>query len=237
MTRPPKINLPIGGVQKLSLVDYPGHPAATIFTIGCNMRCGYCHNPELVLPERFIDPIPVDDVLGFLRSRIDKLDACAITGGEPTMHDGLVDFCRELKSMGFLVKLDSNGTHPKMLRSMIEDKLIDFIAMDVKAPLDRYHEVVARPIDVDAIAESIRLIKSSDIDHEFRTTIVRSQLSPKDIESIGRLIDGAKRYAFQRFVPGKTLSPQFEFEQSYDDNEMEQMKKMMQKYVKHCVVH
>lgn len=153
------------------------------------------------------------------------------------MHDGLVDFCRELKNMGFLVKLDSNGTHPAMLRSMFDDKLIDFVAMDVKAPLDRYREVVARPIDVNAIAESIKLIKSSGIDHEFRTTIVKSQLSPRDIEAIGQLIDGAERYAFQRFMPGKTLSPQFEFEQSYSDDEIGQMKTMMQKYVKHCVVH
>lgn len=237
MTRPQKINLPIGGVQKLSLVDYPGHPAATIFTIGCNMRCGYCHNPELVLPERYLDPIPVDDVLEFLRGRIGRLDACAITGGEPTMHDGLIDFCRELKKIGYLIKLDSNGTHPKMLGSMIDEGLIDFVAMDVKAPLNRYREVVARPIDTGAIAESIGLIKSSGIAHEFRTTIVKSQLSPGDIEDIGRLIDGAERYAFQRFVPGKTLSPQFEFEQSYTDEEIDLMKKTMQKYVKQCVVH
>lgn len=230
-------NLPIGGLQKVSLVDYPGHVAATIFTIGCNMRCGYCHNPELVLPEQYLEPIPVSDILDWLKTRQGKLDGVCITGGEPTMHESLVDFCRQLKSMGFLVKLDSNGTHPTMLKQMIDDRLLDFVAMDIKGPLNRYSEIAARPIDTEAIQTSVRLLIDSDIQHEFRTTIVRSQLAPSDFDLMGELIRGGKRFALQRFQPGKTLSPQFERETSYDDAEMESLKTKMEKYVETCVIH
>lgn len=230
-------DLPIGGLQKTSLVDYPGHIAATVFTIGCNMRCGYCHNPELVLPEQYLDPIPVDDILDWCETRKGKLDGVVITGGEPTMHSGLVDFCRELKKMGFLVKLDSNGTHTDMLEQMIDEKIVDFVAMDIKGPLDRYSEIAARPIDTDSIERSVKLLIKSGVGHEFRTTVVRSQLGAADFESIGRLINGADRYALQRFQPGKTLVPQFEFETSYDQDEMKPLQTIMEKYVKECVIH
>lgn len=236
-TSNPDIKLPIGGVQKLSLVDYPGHTAAAIFTIGCNMRCGYCHNPELVLPERYLDPIPVSSVLDFLRTRIGKLEGVAISGGEPTMHADLPKLCHALKDMGFLVKLDSNGTHPDMLRDMMKDNLIDFLAMDIKGPLEKYREIVDYPIDTAAIQHSIRLITASGLPHEFRTTIVKSQLSPDDFESIGRLIKGAQRYALQRFLPGKTLRPQFEREESYTEEELKPIKERMERYVAACVIH
>ncbi|NCD35529.1 MAG: anaerobic ribonucleoside-triphosphate reductase activating protein, partial [Spartobacteria bacterium] len=224
-------------LQKTSLVDYPGHVAATVFTIGCNMRCGYCHNPELVLPEQYLDPIPVNDILDWCETRIGKLDGIAITGGEPTMHAGLVDFCRELKSMGFLIKLDSNGTHPDMLEQMIGEKIIDFVAMDIKGPIDRYSEIAARPIDTDTIQRTVRLLIDSGTGHEFRTTIVRSQLDASDFERIGTLVEGAQRFALQKFQPGKTLSPQFEFESSYNDYEMKELQTIMEKYVKQCVIH
>lgn len=230
-------DLPIGGLQKISLVDYPGHVAATVFTIGCNMRCGYCHNPELVLPEQYLEPIPVTDILDWLQTRRGKLDGVCITGGEPTMHESLVDFCRELKTMGFLVKLDSNGTHPDMLAQMIHEKILDFVAMDIKGPLSRYSEIAARPIDTEAVERSVRLLIDSGIEHEFRTTIVRSQLAPDDFELMGKLINGGKRFALQRFQPGKTLSPQFERETSYSDDEMENLKSIMEKYVQTCVIH
>lgn len=229
--------MPLGGLQKTSLVDYPGHVAATVFTIGCNMRCGYCHNPELVLPEQYLDPIPVDDILDWCETRKGKLDGIVITGGEPTMHSGLVDFCRELKKMDFLVKLDSNGTHPDMLKQMIDEKIVDFVAMDIKGPLDRYNEIAARPIDTNSIQQSVKLLIESGVGHEFRTTVVRSQLGARDFESIGKLIKGADRYALQRFQPGKTLMPQFEFEKSYDEEEMKPLQAIMERYVKTCVIH
>lgn len=227
----------IGGIQKMSLVDYPSKTCAAIFTIGCNMRCGYCHNPELVLPERYAETIPEGDILEFLKSRIGKLQAVVVSGGEPTMHDDLPDFIRKIKQMGFLVKLDTNGTNPGMLQELYNEELIDFVAMDIKGSLANYQTIAARPLDMDAILKSIDLIKKSGRDHEFRTTVVRSQISFDDIDEIGRLVKGAKRYALQKFVPKRTLSPQFRKETTYSDIEFAQLKKKMEKYVDVCVVH
>ena len=225
----------IGGIQKFSTVDYPGYAVASIFTIGCNMRCGYCHNPELVLPEQFVGEIPTHEILEFLASRKGLLDGVAISGGEPMMQEDLPDFIREVKAMGFRVKLDTNGTNPIMLKELIDEKLIDFVAMDIKGPLDKYVQIAARPIDLDAIQESIRLIKT--IDHEFRTTIVRTQLEPHDFEAIGELVDGAQRFALQYFIPGNTVSPQFRAEVSFTPTEMDQARVIMQRHVAECVIH
>jgi len=227
----------IGGIQKLSLVDYPGKACAALFTIGCNMRCGYCHNPELVLPERYADTIPEQDILAFLETRIDRLQAVAISGGEPTMHDDLPDFIKKVRAMGFLIKLDSNGTNPDMLRRMFGENLIDYIAMDIKGALRNYQEIVARPVDLDAILESIALIKASGIDHEFRTTVVKSQITWDDFDDIGRMIAGSPRFALQKFRPTRTLNLQFLKETTYSDEEFEQLKVKMEQYVDTCVIH
>lgn len=232
-----KIDVPISGIQKLSLVDYPGHTAAALFTLGCNMRCGYCHNPELVLPDRYLPTIPVDGILRWLKLRQGKLDGVAISGGEPTIHQGLPELCRSIKSLGFLIKLDSNGTNPDMLSQLIDEGLVDFVAMDIKGPLERYSEIAARPIDTAAINRSVRLLIDSGIEHEFRTTIVKNQLAIKEFGQIGELVRGAKRYALQRFRPGKTLSPRFRRETSYSDAEMLEIKQIMEKYVDLCVIH
>jgi len=226
----------IGGIQKFSTVDYPGHTCAAIFTIGCNMRCGYCHNPELVLPEWYIEPIPEEDILAFLETRRGLLDGVAISGGEPTMQKDLPEFARRLKSMGFLVKLDSNGTHPGVLAQMIDERLVDFIAMDIKGPLDRYSQIAARPIDVGAIMQSVALIKT--VPHEFRTTIVRGQLVPEDFYAVGELVCGADRFALQRYRDAEAIvSPQFMGGDSFTDGEMEQARQIMAGFVKECVVH
>jgi len=225
----------IGGIQKFSTVDYPGYAVASIFTIGCNMRCGYCHNPELVLPEQFAGEIPEDEILEFLESRKGLLDGVAISGGEPTMQEDLPEFIRKVKEMGFRVKLDTNGTNPWMVAQLINEGLVDFIAMDIKGPLDKYIQIAARPVDLDAIEQCVRLIKT--VDHEFRTTIVRSQLEPQDFEAIGQLVDGAQRFALQYFIPGNTVSPNFREEVSFTSEEMEQAKTIMERHVTECVVH
>jgi len=226
-----------GGIQKLSLADYPGHTAAVLFTTSCNMRCGYCHNPELVLPERYAEAIPLEEVYDFLAKRQGKLDAIAISGGEPTMHEDLPEFVAALKEAGFLVKLDSNGTHPEMLAQMIAANTIDYIAMDIKGPLHKYSLLAARPIDIDAITRSIKIILDSGLPHEFRTTIVDGQLSLEDFEDIGAMIKGAQRFAAQKFVPSETINPQFMKKSPYTDEEMLQVKQIMEKYVDLCVVH
>ena len=225
----------IGGIQKFSTVDYPGYAVASIFTIGCNMRCGYCHNPELVLPEQFAGEIPEDEILEFLESRKGLLDGVAISGGEPTMQEDLPEFIRKVKAMGFRVKLDTNGTNPWMVAQLINEGLVDFIAMDIKGPLDKYIQIAARPVDLDAIEQCVRLIKT--VDHEFRTTIVRTQLDPEDFEAIGQLVDGAQRFALQYFIPGNTVSPNFREEVSFTSEEMEQAKTIMERHVTECVVH
>lgn len=227
----------IGGIQKLSLVDYPGKTCAALFTIGCNMRCGYCHNPELVLPERYADTIPESDILKFLESRVDKLEGVVISGGEPTMHEDLPDFIARVKKLGFLVKLDTNGTNPGMLESLFKNNLLDYVAMDIKGPLDKYQAIVAYPIDIDAIQKSIKLIKASSVDHEFRTTVVKSQLLPSDFDKIGRLVKGSPRYALQKFLPRRTLNPKFRRETTYSDQEFEELKLKMERYVTTCVIH
>jgi pyruvate formate lyase activating enzyme len=227
----------IGGLEKLSLVDYPGQTAAALFTIGCNMRCGYCHNPELVLPERFAPEIPLPYIFDFLARRRGLLDAVVISGGEPTMHDDLPEFALTIKRMGFLVKLDSNGTRPDVLKRMVGEGSIDFIAMDVKAPLAKYSAVIARPIDTSALRESIEIIMTCGLDYEFRTTSVRQLLTVEDFDSIGQTIKGAKRYAFQRFRPGRSLNPQFDRFDTFTDDEIKEIVQTMQKYVEKVVVH
>ncbi len=227
----------IGGIEKLSLIDYPGCTAAALFTIGCNMRCGYCHNPELVLPERYAPEIPLEYVFDFLARRRGLIDAVVISGGEPTMHEDLPAFASTIKEMGFLVKLDSNGTRPEMLKQMIKEKSLDFIAMDVKAPLAKYSAAIARPIDTAALQESINLIMNCGLDYEFRTTAVKQLLTVSDFEAIGQSINGAKRYAFQRFRPGRSLNPQFDNFQPFTDDEIEQIRQIMKKYVKEWILH
>ena len=230
-------DVPIGGIQKLSLVDFPGHVAAAMFTIGCNMRCGYCHNPELVLPERLAPRIPVKEVLLFLKSRIGRLDGVVISGGEPTIHDDLPLLCRKIKQLGFALKLDTNGTRPEMVEQLIRDKMVDFVAMDIKGPLDKYVAIAARPIDLRAISKTIDLLISSQIDHEFRTTVVRQQLELADFDKIGQMVQGGKRFALQHFRPGTTVSPQFGKLSTFSETEFLQAQKIMEGYVETCVIH
>lgn len=226
----------IGGVQKLSLIDFPGKSCAALFTIGCNMRCGYCHNPELVLPEQYAETIPIYDILSFLESRRGLLDGVAISGGEPTIHKDLPDFIRKVKSMGFAVKLDSNGTNPAMLATLYSEGLLDFVAMDIKGPLRTYQQIAAYPVDILAVQKSIKLIKDSGVDYEFRTTVVKSQISRDDFTEIGELLRGVKRYALQHFRPGVTVSPAFASEVTYSDTEFEKIREEMECYVEKCIV-
>ncbi|KKW36002.1 anaerobic ribonucleoside-triphosphate reductase activating protein [Candidatus Adlerbacteria bacterium RIFCSPHIGHO2_01_FULL_54_23] len=225
----------IGGFQGSSLIDYPGNVSAVIFTIGCNFRCPYCHNPELVLetPER---EIPSEEIIKFLDSRKGVLPAVVITGGEPTMHDDLPDFARRVKSLGYLVKLDTNGTNPAMLRKLIGEKHVDYVAMDIKAPREKYPQIVGSAVNAAAIRESIDFLLSNTVDYEFRTTIVRSQLSPEDLEQIGVEIAGARRYFLQEFLPGKTLHPAFRNKLSYGRGELENIAESLKKHVTHCEV-
>ena len=226
----------IGGLQKFSLIDYPGKICAIVFTQGCNLRCPYCHNPELVKPELFDTPLSENKVFSFLENRKGKLDAVEITGGEPTLQPDLLEFVKKIKDMGFLVKLDSNGTNPHVLERIIKNKLVDYLAMDIKAPLEKYSRVVGVRVNIANIRYSINLIMKSGINYEFRTTVVKSLLPREDIIKIGKLIRGAENYFLQRFILSKTLDKNFSDKTTYSDKEFRDFKKILEKYVRKCEI-
>lgn len=217
----------IGGLQKLSLIDYPEKISAVIFTQGCNFRCPYCHNPQLVGVKLHQPCLEEKDIFRFLENRRGRLDAVVITGGEPALQDDLIPFIMDIRRLGFAVKLDTNGSRPRVLERLLRDGLVDFIAMDVKAPLEKYPDVVRAPLDKDDLRESIRLVIGAKIPHEFRTTAAASLLRPEDILTIAREIDGAKRYALQRFQPGETLETIFAEEKTFSDEEFVQIKNQL----------
>ena len=199
----------IGALQKTSLIDYPGEIAAVIFTQGCNFRCPYCHNPELVDSSKFGTPLDNDKVLDFLEFRKGLLDGVVITGGEPTIHPDLPEFLTKIKALGYSIKLDTNGTNPNMIRRVIDLGLVDYIAMDFKAPLGKYQEVVRVHVNIQDIYESVEIIKNSNIKYEFRTTIVKQLLTPLDIQNIKAEIGSGEKYCIQEFNPTKTLDEDF----------------------------
>lgn len=224
-----------GGFEKCTLIDYPGKMACMVYTIGCNFRCPYCHNPELV-DETVAATVSEEEVLTFLDTRRGLLDGVVITGGEPTIHKDLIPFIEKVKAKGFLVKLDSNGTSPQVLKDLVSKQLVDYIAMDIKAPLSKYSQTVARPVNQMAIQESIDFLKTNTVPYEFRTTVVKSILSEEDVEMIGVEISGADRYFLQAFVPTKILNPQLRKKVSYSNEEMTSLLERIRPYVKYCAI-
>lgn len=205
-----------GGLQKLTLIDYPGRLAATVFTVGCNFLCPYCHNPELVDPKKIKNQpkLKEQEILDFLATRQGLLEGVCITGGEPTILADLPDFIKKIKALDFLVKLDTNGSNPQMLEKLLAENLVDFIAMDIKAPLEKYKKVVGDKVSLADIQRSTELVRSAP-DYEFRTTVLPALHTKKDILSIGRWLQGAKKYYLQQFQPTKTLDAAFLKEKSF----------------------
>jgi len=225
----------IGGFQRFSLIDYPGKICAIVFTQGCNFRCPYCHNPELV-EKNHAGAIEQDEVLSFLEERRGKLEAVTITGGEPLLHPNIGEFLASLKSLGYAVKLDTNGSFPSRLEAILRSGSVDYIAMDVKAPLNKYQQVVRKNIDTDHILTSIRLIMNSGFGYEFRTTVVKSLLEEADFFEIGKIIQGSRLYVLQRFVPSKLLDDQFLDAETYSDDELGTIQHHMDTYVEECLI-
>ena len=199
----------MAGFQKFSLADFPGSVSAIVFTQGCNFRCPYCHNPELVDPAHFSPIIPEADVLEFLDLRKGQLQGIVVTGGEPTIQSDLPKFLSQARSLGYRIKLDTNGTNPSMLECLVQTGLLDYIAMDVKAPLTDYERVVRASIRVEDIRRSIEAIISSGVPNEFRTTYLESLLSPGEVEAIAEAVVGGDRFIIQPFTRSKTLEPRF----------------------------
>jgi pyruvate formate lyase activating enzyme len=226
----------IGGLQKFSLIDYPKKVAAVIFSQGCNFLCGYCHNPELVLKKRFSKSISSEEVLSFLKTRQNKLDAIVISGGEPTLQKDLIEFIKKIKDLNFLVKLDTNGQNPIALEKLLKDNLIDYIAMDIKAPIDKYPLITNISLGLNLIQDSINLILSSKIDYEFRSTLVKEMHSFEDIESMAYLIKGSKLYILQKFVNKTTLDSKYIQYSALTDENMLKAKSICLNYVKDCSI-
>lgn len=232
-------NMQIAGLQKSSLLDYPSKIASVVFTLGCNFRCPYCHNPNLisaVSSEYLFDEAALFD---FLKSRAGKLDAVVVSGGEPTLQKGLEVFFSKIKELGFLAKLDTNGTNPAYLEKLIEKGLLDYVAMDIKAPLEKYSKITGRNVDTDKIRQSINILQSASkqgLGYEFRTTVVRSQLDFDDFKKIGLLIKGSEKYYLQKFVPALTLDKSFKDETTYSNQEFEQIKDILKPFVKEVFV-
>ncbi len=219
----------IGGLQKFSLIDYPGKIACIIFTQGCNFRCGYCHNPELVIPEQFCPMIPEEKVFEFLKNRQDYLQGVVVSGGEPTIHADLIPFLDRIKRLGHLIKLDTNGSQPHRLKLLIHLKLVNYIAMDVKASLEKYEETMGAMIDVKTIKESIDLIIHSGIQHEFRTTVVKPFCSYDDLCKVHRMIEGCERYHLQKArLDEKILDKRLLLQEQFTDDEFDHLKKSFQ---------
>lgn len=215
----------ISGVQKFTLLDFPLKTACIVFTPGCNFRCPYCYNSDFVIPEKIEKIkdifIPEDIFFNFLKTRTGFLDGVVISGGEPTLQTDIIEFIKKIKNFNYKIKLDTNGTNFEIVKKIIGEKLIDYIAMDIKAPIEKYKDVVNVKVDTNIILKTIELIKNSSIDYEFRTTVVKEQLSIEDLNGIGKIIFGANKYYLQKFRNNnETLNVEFKDKTTYSDSEL-----------------
>lgn len=220
------------GLQKVSLIDYPGKISAVIFLYGCNFRCGFCHNPELVIEKPSELFYSKEEVVAFVKKRIGKLDGIVICGGEPLLNESVFELTKEIKEMGYKVKLDTNGSLPDRLLKLIEKKQIDYIAMDIKGPLEDYSKIAGVNVNTKNIERSIDIIMKSGLEYEFRTTLLRIFHDSQKILKIGKLIKGAENYYLQNFRPGNIINMELNNQKAFDDNEMLSFKKILEPYIK-----
>lgn len=189
----------ICGLTKTTLLDYPGKVAATIFFGGCNFCCPFCHNGDLVLHSGEMEGYEEDEIIAFLKKRKNVLEGVCVTGGEPTLYKELPKFIEKIKSLGYFVKLDTNGSNPKMVSELIEQKSIDYVAMDIKAPLYKYNKASGTIVDKEKVEECVKLLLQGKVEYEFRTTLVKEMHTIEDVLKIGDWILGAKHYYLQNY--------------------------------------
>jgi pyruvate formate lyase activating enzyme len=233
------VEMIFGGLQKNSLIDFPEKLSCVLFLSGCNFDCPYCHNPDLA-KGRPTMPSPPDEawVCDFLDRHRGFLDGVVISGGEPTLQKELPALCKKIKQMGYPVKLDTNGSRPQMIESLIDGGLVDYIAMDIKTDPFQYAPFIVKDCNPDHIFTSIRLIMDSSLDYEFRTTCVKPIVDEKKIENIATLIDGANSYVLQRFRPSSVLHAEF-FQETggdYDEEDLLSLKSIAESWVNECVI-
>ena len=193
----------LGGLAKMTLLDFPGRVAATVFTAGCGMRCPFCHNASLVT--HIGEELPVDELLSFLKKRQGLLDGVCITGGEPLLQPDTEELIRAIRAMGYAVKLDTNGMYPERLSSLIDGGLLDYVAMDIKNSQEKYAVTAGLSAMPEGITDSVRLLLRGEVPYEFRTTVVDELHEPSDFAEIGAWIAGAERYFLQSFVDSGDL--------------------------------
>ena len=234
----------LGGLQKLTLIDYPDKVACTVFTVGCNFRCHFCYNLELVDPAFLQEKnlLTEEYFFNFLSERKGILDGVCVTGGEPTVQPDLIEFIRKIKEMGFLVKLDTNGTSPNILKELLDKNLVDYVAMDIKNNLKSrngsdYEKVIGIKVNIDDIKKSVEIIKNSGVDYEFRTTVVPGLHKEEDILAIAEEIKGAKRYYLQQFRQDeKIINPDFRKTLPNSKDFLEEVRKKIRDYFEACEV-
>ena len=222
----------IAGLRKLTLLDFPGRVACVVFTNGCNFRCPFCHNASLVVPKGGHEEITEEEFFAFLKKRKGILDGVVITGGEPTLAHGLYDFIVAVKAAGYPVKLDTNGSFPEKLKPLLADKLLDYVAMDIKTLPESYERVAGVKVDMDALSKSIDMIRASGIPHEFRTTVVRGLHTEDDVVGIAKMLGAGEAYYLQGFVDsGDVLTKGCE---AFSSEEMHEMLKKAKEFCPRC---
>lgn len=219
-------NIVIGGLHKTTMIDFSGKVACTVFTKGCNFRCPYCHNSVLVLEENSVNNVSEDEIMRFLKKRMGILDGVCISGGEPLMHKNIINFIIKIKEMGYLVKLDTNGSFPQNLRELIKNSLVDYIAMDIKNSPENYSKAIGvNYFSIEEINESIKLLKTNQVPFEFRTTVVKGIHEIEDFVSIARWIKGTQPYYLQNYEDsGDTIASKFrtnKYLESFTKKELE----------------
>jgi len=223
----------IAGFLKTTLLDWEGKVACTIYLAGCDLRCPYCHNRDMVLRPDELEALDIEPILDYIGENSDFLDGVVVSGGEPLLNADLKDLLKRLRSMGMMIKIDTNGTHPDMLDDIVGAGLADMVAMDIKAPLDERYEIAAgTSVNVENIRKSIRIIISSGIDHEFRTTVAPVFIKEADIEDICKAIKGSKRYRLHQFRPNNTLDVSLSVLDPYPESKVLGMAETARKYVR-----
>lgn len=226
----------IRGLYKTSLIDFPGKISSVLFTGGCNLRCGYCHNPDMVLGNSDPD-ISEDYIFEFLSGRKKLIDGVTVTGGEPTLHPDLSDFLKKIKDMGFLVKLDTNGFSPAVIDAVIREGLVDYIALDVKSSPEKYPSVTGKNLPFATVLETINILKNSGIDFELRTTCIPRLVTLEDISEIGEAVGSVKKYFLQQFVnTNRLLDPSLEELSPYPVIYLEAMRKKCLEFAETCII-
>ncbi|MCQ2397989.1 MAG: anaerobic ribonucleoside-triphosphate reductase activating protein [Sphaerochaetaceae bacterium] len=220
------------GFQKTDLINYPSNIAATVFVRGCNFRCPYCHNPSLVLPDEYSEEVHCEqEIFDYLEQRRSFIDGLVVTGGEPTLYPELPEFVLKVKGMGFSVKLDTNGTNPQMIDFLVKSSLVDYVAMDIKAPLEKYHLFSVAEADcAEKVVKTMEILRNSQVEYEFRTTCPEDILSKEDFTEIAKMLKKNEHWFLQVFNPRVTLDPSFAKVRSYTEEELKAIANNLKKY-------